>query len=393
MSQAIPVYDVDFYSDAFILDPLPHYRIMRDLGPAVWLPQNQVYALTRFADVTAALRNIKVFSSGRGLSLIPRVNDILVGSTVNSDPPEHDLTRSVTAAPLLPGALREIEPRLAAAAETLVDGLVARGSFDAVGDFATYLPLTIVRELVGLPDAGRDRMMAWASATFDLFGSDNERSKRAFETLKDLRDFLDEYGQPDKLQPGGWARRIFDVGPRKGLSFATCAQIMRDYINPSLDTTISATGYAIHLFAENPDQWDLVRADPSLIPGAIDEATRLATPIRAFSRYVTEDHAIEGHVIPAGSRALIVYAAANRDERRFENPDAFEIRRSRASAHVGFGHGIHMCMGMHLAKLEMVLLVRALAARVSRIESAGTPEIAMNNTIRAFKSLPVRVTR
>ena len=386
----LPEYDIDFYSDEFILDPIPHYAKMRELGPVVWLPQNQVYALPQYKECTEALRQPLKFISSQGVSLNPKVNDILKGSTLNSDPPAHDKTRSVTAAPLLPGALKEVEPRIRQAAEGLIDRLCERRQFDAISDFATYLPLTTVAELVGLPEKGQASLLKWASATFNLFANENERAKEAFDDLKDLRDFLDEYGKPEMLKPGGWAKRIFEVGPERGISLETCAQLMRDYINPSLDTTISATGQIIKMFADNPDQWAMLRAKPELVRNAIEEAVRLATPIRAFSRYVAEDCQIAGVPIAEGSRILAIYASANRDERKYENPDKFDITRD-VHDHVGFGHGVHMCMGMHLARLEMVSLLEALMERVGTFEVISEPTIAMNNTIRAYASLPVRV--
>ena len=387
---SIPTYDQDFYADEVILDPHPHYRRMRELGPVVWLPRNRAFALTRYREVTYALRHPESFISSKGVSLNDKVNELIVGNTINSDPPEHDLTRSVTSEPLLPGALPEVERRIQLAAEGLIDRLCARGEFDAVADLAQFLPVTIVAELVGLPDAGRENMLKWASAAFNLFADENPRAREAFRDLRDLRSFLEEYGRPDRLKPNGWARRIFEVGPERGLSYETCAQLMRDYINPSLDTTISATGQIIHLFAENPDQWSLVRAAPELVANAVEEAVRLASPIRAFSRYVPEDTEIAGETIPGGSRVLVVYASANRDERKFADPEHFDVTRD-VHDHVGFGHGIHMCMGMHLARLEICSLLHALRRRVTRFRLAGTPEIAMNNTIRAFASLPVRV--
>lgn len=385
-----PSYDVDFYSDAVIQDPYPHYAAMRELGPVVWLPQNGVYAVTRYQQVTEALRAPKRFISSKGLSLNPKVNQILVGSTLNSDPPEHDRTRAVTSAPLLPGALKDVEDKIHKAAETLVNGLVERGEFDAVSDFSQYLPLTIVAELVGLPDGGRANMLKWASATFNLFGNENERARAAMEDLKDLRRFLDEYGHPDKLKDGGWAKRIFEVGPQHGLSLERCAQLMRDYINPSLDTTISATAHAIKLFAENPDQWQKIRENPELIANAVEEVVRLESPARGFSRYVAEDTELGGVPLKAGDRVMILYASANRDERKYPNADQFDVTRDNHN-HVGFGHGVHMCMGMHLARLEITTLLRLLAQQVERIELTGEPEVAMNNTIRAFASMPVRV--
>jgi len=281
----VPTLDTDFYSDAVILDPYPVYATLRSLGPVVYLPQNDLYAVSRYEEVSSVLRQPLRFVSSRGVSPIPRVNDILVGSTLNSDPPIHDTTRAVTAEPLLPGALVDIEPQLKAAADGLIDTLCERGEFDAVTDLAQYLPITIVAELVGLPQAAdAQQMLTWASAAFNLFGTENARTEKAFTDLETLRDFLLEYGTPDKLKPGGWAKRIFEVGPERGLSQETCAQLMRDYINPSLDTTISTTGQLIKFLADNPAQWDLIRHDASLIPNAIEEGLPTATSASSRTR-------------------------------------------------------------------------------------------------------------
>jgi hypothetical protein len=180
------------------------------------------------------------------------------------------------------------------------------------------------------------------------------------------------------------------VGAQRGVPFETCAQLMRDYINPSLDTTISATAQAIKFFADAPDQWALVRERPELIPNAVDEVVRLATPIRAFTRFVTEDAQIAGVPIPQGARVMVMFASANRDERKFADPDRFDITRD-VHDHLGFGSGVHMCMGMHLARLEMVSLLQALARRAKTVALDGEPVVAMNNTIRAYASLPVVV--
>ena len=387
----IPVSDIDFYSDEVILDPHPVYQTLRDLGPVVYMARHDLYLVARYNEVSEVLRQPLRFVSSRGVSPIPRVNDILVGSTLNSDPPIHDRTRAITSEPLLPGALAEIEPRIKAAADGLVDTLCARGAFDAVTDFAQYLPVTIVAELVGLPQAvDSAQMLKWASATFNLFGTENTRTATAFEDLKDLRNFLLEYGRPEKLADGGWAKRIFEVGPERGFSFETCAQLMRDYINPSLDTTISATGQIVKFFADAPEQWDMIRNDPALIPNAVEEAVRLATPIRAFTRYAVEDADVSGHTIPKGKRVIVVYASANRDPRKYDDPDRFDVTRD-VHDHIGFGQGVHMCMGMHLARREIILLLEALRRRVTRFELTGEPVVAMNNTIRAYAKLPVKV--
>jgi cytochrome P450 len=139
--------------------------------------------------------------------------------------------------------------------------------------------------------------------------------------------------------------------------------------------------------ARAPDQWERIRSEPKLIPRAVEEAVRLATPIRSFTRHVAEDCVLAGVPLPKGARLMLVFASANRDELHFDRPDRFDVER-RERDHVGFGQGHHMCVGMHLARLEMTALLRAMAKRVRRIH-AGMPQISLNNTIRSYSRLPL----
>jgi len=161
---------------------------------------------------------------------------------------------------------------------------------------------------------------------------------------------------------------------------------IRNYINPSLETTISATGELIWQLSQNPEQWQTLRDKPELCSNAVNEAVRLGTPIRSFTRHTTTDVEIDGVLIPEGSRVMMVFASANRDERQFKNPDQFDVTRNSRD-HLGFGSGIHMCIGMYLAQLEMVSLLKAMIYRVGHIE-VSDPEIVLNNTIAAFSKLP-----
>lgn len=391
LANGIPISDIDFYCDESIRNPYPVYEELRALGPVVYLSKHDLYALPNYKEVSEVLRQPLRYSSARGVSPLQKVNDILVGSTLNSDPPAHDRTRSITSEPLLPGALATVEGRIRDAAEGLVDTLCQRGEFDAVADFARFLPVTIVAELVGLPPAvDSAQMLKWASATFNLFGTENARTKEAYEDLKDLRDFLLVYGRPEKLKEGGWAKRIFEVGPERGIDFETCAQLMRDYINPSLDTTISVSGQLIRLFAQNPDEWQKLRDNPALVANAVEETVRIAAPVRGWTRYVAQNSKIAGHPIPEGARVLVMFASANRDPQKFPDPTRFDVTRD-VHDHVGFGQGVHMCMGMHLARLEMQSLVQALRRRVARFELTAEPQVALNNSIQGYATMPVRV--
>ena len=385
-----PVCHQDFFGPSALADPGPIYHEMLDLGPVCWLERNAIHAITHHNALTAALRNWRVFQSGQGVSIDEEINPRLVGSTLNSDPPIHDQSRAISGAPLTPKALEKVAGRIAASAGALVDRLVKTGEFDAAAEMAPYLPLTIVRDLVGLSDEAQDRMLAWAAATFELMGDAKDRRPQALADLGEMRAYLGTHGRPEKLAKGGWAQRLFVEGERAGLSAEKCAEMMRDYINPSLDTTIAAIGYGVRLFADHPEQWQLLRDDPALIGNAIEEIVRLNTPIRAFTRYVAEDIEVAEVPLAKGSRVLMVWGAGNRDAAKFPDPDRFDIARN-TRGHVGFGHGVHACMGMHLARLEMRCLFEALLARVERFELTGPVVPVTNATICAYKAVPVRV--
>jgi cytochrome P450 len=159
-----------------------------------------------------------------------------------------------------------------------------------------------------------------------------------------------------------------------------------------VDTTVHGLSAVLYAFATHPEQWQRLRAEPSLARVAFDEAVRWESPVQTFFRTATTDVDVEGAVVPEGRKILMFLAAANRDPRRWEHPDTFDLSRD-PSGHVGFGFGIHQCAGQHVARLEAEALLTALAARVERIELAGPTSRHHNNTLRAWGSLPLRLIR
>ncbi|MBK5656653.1 MULTISPECIES: cytochrome P450 [unclassified Bradyrhizobium] len=386
-----PSYDVDFYSDEFIREPWPHYVAMRKLGPLVWLPRHGNYALTRYQEVADCLRDPETFCSGRGVAADKTACDLMQGNSIASDGERHSAIRSAMAAPLLPGALEEVRPLIEALAEDLIDRLIEQGDFDVMTDLASHLPLTVVRDLVGLPDFGKENMLRWGGAAFDLLGIQNPRGQEALRIFLEQREFISKHAKRSDLKEGSWTRRIHELVDDGALSAELAPFCIRDYINPSLDTTISATGQLIWQLSKNPGEWNSLRERPDLLTNAVNEAVRLGAPIRSFSRHATRDIQVGDHTVEQGARVMVLYASANRDERVFDEPDTFRVTRN-PKRHLGFGSGIHMCVGMHLAQLEMVALLKAMVPRVERIHT-GEPTVALNNTIYAFKSLPARFER
>ena len=386
---AAPRSNIDLFSDETLRDPYPAYRELREQGAAVWLDRIDMFVLTRFADVQAALADWQTFTSAKGVMMNDRMNDTLQGIVLCSDDPAHAAMRKVLIAPLLPRELKALADRITSEAEGLVERLVAKKHFDAATEFAQYLPVTIVSELVGLPEDGRERMLDWASANFDCFGPMNQRTLDAFPTVEEMVNYAFTQCVPEKLKPGGWAARIWEAADRGEIRHDQCGVMMNDYMGPSLDTTIFATSAAIMLLANNPDQWDILRDNHSLIPNAVNEVVRIESPIQNFSRVATRDVEIDGISVPAGSRVIMSYGAANRDPRKWEDPDRFDVRR-RAMDHLGFGHGVHQCIGNNLARMEITALLTALAKRVKRIE-LHDGERHLNNVLRGFRRLDVSV--
>jgi len=384
-----PRSEHDPYTDAALLNPWPGYQQMRDAGPAVWLPKYQMFALTRYDSVRRALEDWESFPSRNGVMMNDRMNQVLRGNTLCSDGAEHDALRDVLRRPLTPRALRPVREEITAEAEHVVATLVGRGSFDAATELANHLPVTVVSNLVGLPEKGRERMLVWAEEMFNCFGPMNDRTVASFPVLDEMMDYAINEAVPEKLKPGSWAAGIHDAVARGEVPAQACPAMMVDYMGPSLDTTICAISNAVWAFANNPDQWDLVRSNAQLLPSAVNEMLRYDAPVHGFSRYVARDVDMDGVVLPAGSRAIVFFGAANRDERKYPDPDRFDVLR-RPGDHLGFGAGPHACVGMNLARIEMLALFTALAKRVRRF-TILEQEPLLNNVLRGFKTLRIAV--
>lgn len=383
-----PTYGADLYSHSAIVDPYPHYAAMRALGPVVWLSRHRVFALTRYVDCKATLLDDGIFRSGRGVALNPIANRLSRGTTLNSDDEEHGSRRRLVAHRLTPRALRTMRDDIETQAVAIVDRAVARGTVDGVADIASALPLSVVPDLIGWPEDGREHLLEWAGATFDGLGPTNRRSAHSTFGVASMMAFARRTVRQRALTPGSLGADILDAVDAGTIDERAARALMVDYLGPSLDTTISAISGALHLLATHSAQWDLLRADPSLVNATVNEVVRYVSPIRAFARWVARDTEIAGTRVRAGQRVLVLFASANRDELAWDEPDRFDIRRD-AAHQLGFGHGTHGCAGQGLARLETSAILRALLERVERIEPAGEPEWAINNIIRRHQRLPL----
>ncbi|MVU77263.1 cytochrome P450 [Nocardia sp. ET3-3] len=386
---ATPTYQPDLYSRAAILDPYPHYTRLRELGPVVWLAKQRAYALPRYAECKAALRDDDTFISGAGVALNPVANRLSRGTTLNSDGDDHRRRRKLLAQHMTPKSLRTMRDAVDRQAVAAVEKAMASGPVDGV-ELATALPMSVVPDLIGWPADGREHLLRWAAATFDALGPLNGRTLRTSPASIEMMRYTRRLARDGDLRPESLGAEVLQAAEEGTLSHAECPALLIDYLAPSLDTTISAISSALHLFATHPEQWQLLRSDPSLIPNAVNEVVRHQSPLRAFSRKVIRETELGGTTIPADARVVVIYSSANRDPREWEDPDTFDIRRD-ASRQIGFGHGTHGCAGQGLARLETQAMLQALTDRVAHIEVAGDPERAVNNIIHRFERLPLHL--
>ena len=380
-----PTYTGDIYARPALLDSRPHFRAIRNAGPAVWLPKYKLWAIARFEDIRTALKASDKLVSGNGVAANKFINDRSDGLTLSADGADHQRRRGTLIKPLTPGPLKDLTQRVQSEADNLVARLKKVDRFDAMPTFASHLPVSIVADLVGLKPEGRENMLRWAAGTFEVLGPMNWRMLRSIPTLLDMQRYVKTLNRANVV-PGGWADQIFAAAEAGTLSRREAKTMIIDYVAPSLDTTILATGNMLRYLAQNPDTFAAIKKDDTLISSAVYESVRLASPIRGFTRFAAEDFELDGVTIPKGARAVVLFASGNWDERKYANPDSFDITRN-ARDNVAWGHGPHVCVGMHLARLEMECLLRALAQQVDRIE-VGEPEPFLNNVLQGFKSLP-----
>jgi cytochrome P450 len=386
--------DLDLWDDEVLLNPYPHYKMLRDKGPAAYLTKYDMWILTRYDQVKNALADWETFSSAHlgGIAFNQACNEAWTGSTLVTDPPAHAAPRKVFDDALRPRFVRKALGDIESRARVVVDQLLERKTFDGVIDFARDLPMHIVMDLVGWPEDGRDKILEWAEGSFNSAGPENQRMLDSLPKVAQAFQYLQEIANEENLIPGSFGSIILDAANRGELPKENVPIMLAGYLNAALDTTINAVGSLLMLFAQNPDQWKLVHEDPSLVPSAFLEGVRMESPAQFFSRATTREVDLgEGVIIAADSKVIHSYAAANRDERHYPDPDRFDVRRNPTD-NLAFDFGTHACPGRTLATMEAQALFTALAERVTTIELVGEPTRVPNNITRGLSTLPVRIS-
>lgn len=394
LDTTIPTSNEDPFSQEVLADPLPFQRRLREAGEVVLLERYGVFAMGRYETVRAALLDWQGFESSAGVGITDfrketpwRPPSLLL----EADPPHHDAPRSVLERVLGPRALRELAPRWEADADDLIDEVLAQGiEFDAVESLAEAFPLRVFPDAVGIPADGREHLLPYGDHLFNSFGPENFLVQHGAPHIGEHSAWVNEQCARDRISPGGFGAAIWAAADRGDLTADQAPLVVRSLLSAGVDTTVHAIGAVLHAVATHPDAWAELRADPSLARVAFDEAIRLEAPVQTFFRTTTRDIELGGVRIPARNKILMFLGSANSDPRRWTDPERFDLSRD-PSGHVGFGMGIHQCVGQHVARLEAVSLITALARRVESIQLIGNPERHLNNTLRAWKRMPMRV--
>ncbi|WP_441260466.1 cytochrome P450 [Bradyrhizobium sp. 521_C7_N1_3] len=381
----------DPFAPDFLIDPYPAYETLRALGPVFRLARYDVWAMAGYAGVEAALKDWKTFISGEGVGLHGMNPALPKPLSLQIDPPDHDKGRRVLGRTLSPGVARKLRETFQQEAERKVSELIDKGTFDAVADLAEAYPMKVFPDAIGIRPDGREKLLAWSTFVFDSFGPENEMLAASRKAGLAAQSWIMECCARDALQPDGLGMMIYQAADDGEITEHEATHLVRPFLTAGIDTTVNGIGNTLLALATHPDEYRKLHHKPELARNAFEEGLRYDSPVQTFFRTTSREVETSAGVIPAHRKVLLFMASANRDPARWDNADRFEVERS-ATGHVGFGAGIHACVGQMIARLEGELIFGELARRVKTIELTAEPRRRLNNSLRGLESMPVRVT-
>ena len=388
----VPASRIDPFSLDFFRNPHPAHDELREAGPVVWLEAYSVYAAARYAEVKDILLDPATFCSRRGVGLSDFATEKPwrpPSLVLERDPPEHDRARAVLNRALSATVMKSLRARFAEAAEKLVQELAGKARFDAIAECAEVYPMMVLPDAIGLSSEGREHLLSYAATVFNMFGPDNELRRKALAEMAPHVAWIREQCKRETLSCDGIGAMIHAAADAGEVTRQEAELLVRSLLSAGFDTTVHGIGAALRSLAHNPDQFAASRADPTKARAAFEEAIRFESPVQTFFRTTTRACSLSGTTIPEGAKVLMLLGAANRDPRKWPDPDRYDIDRSPAG-HVGFGAGVHMCVGQLLARLEGETLLAALARAFVGLEPDGDEATLFNNTLHGWMRLPVR---
>jgi cytochrome P450 len=380
----------DPFASDWIEDPYPFYKRLRDEAPAFWSEEHQLHAITRFEDVQAAARNWETYTSTVVLDLDgSSIEGFKQSDFIGFDPPRHSRHRNLVKAPFAPKAVSAMAPVIRQRVQELLDRIPSGTPVDFAEQFAFPLPLNIIaREVLGLPHADLEYLGSRLITFLDRSTNGGKIDQHSIRAADELRVYLTAVAADRRATGTGDVLATIASAEPDGrpLTDDEIGAFCLFLFNAGVDTTGTLITNTMYWLQQFPDQRKLVTDDPSLIPATIEESLRYDAPIQTLLRVTTKDVKLHGHHLAPGTRVSLVYGSANRDERRFENPDVFDILRPK-QRHVAFGEGIHHCLGAELARVEARIALEAIFEQMPNWEIVGPVERIPKENQRGFRVL------
>jgi cytochrome P450 len=394
-----------FFDPAFYENPYPAYARLRAERPLDWCRPLRAWTVTRYADISALLRDPRVGSNRPDALLsqippdeMPRLKPLLESLqqwVVLNDPPTHTEVRAVLMRGLSPRVLDAMRPRIQTAVDELLASVEGR-PIDFVREVALPLPAIVIAELLGVPTADRHRFRDCSRALALLIGSAGRTAamaERAQESVVALTDYLRTLTAQRRASPGDGFLDALIAEQQTGSEHWHDDRLAAHVISllfAAHETTANLLGNMLFTLLRHPDELARLRADLTLIPQAVEECVRFESPGHALSRIVRDKLELHGQELVPGDRLLLFVGSANRDPEQFVDPDRFDVTRTE-SRHVGFGYGIHFCAGATLARMEAQIVLARLLAREPRLESEPAPRWQQNLALRGLENLHVQL--
>ena len=396
LADGMPVIDIDPFDPEIIRNPYDFFATLRDAGPVVWLSKHQTYGVARFESVEAVFKDWEGFrsSGGAGLSDIRKPGAWReAGPIVEVDPPEHAPIRRAMIRIISPRVVRSWRETFALRARELCDEILARSdTMDGVSDFAEAFVLRVFPEALGI-DVDTKNLVIVGDHNFNALGPQNSLFYESQAKLDKIADWYAQSQQRQALLPGGFGEMIFEAEENGDLPPGTASPMLRTFLRGGMDTTISGIGITLMYLSQNPLLWDTIKAEPQRLLNAFEEALRLESPVSTLFRTTSDEGAsLAGYTLRPATKVQLFPGAANRDPRRWTEPDGFDLTR-KFGLHTSFGFGVHNCIGRMLAQMEAECLIGELMKRVARIEPAGEHAFRPVNALRTLQTLPLRLVR
>lgn len=391
----LPSLDDDPFSAENLREPFPFQARLREAGSLVWLSRYGIYAVGRWQEAAQALADWRTFSSARGVGISDfkkekpwRDPAVLL----ETDPPRHNEIRARVNRILSQRAVESLRNDFTRQADELLDRVLPMTEFDMQTLIAEAYPLKVFGDAIGISETNRNLLLSYGDMAFNNFGPMNEVRSRSNEAGEQVGvvDWIMAQTQPDAVRPGSLGEQFHKLADDGLITRYEAWNVMRGQLTAGVDTTIAAIGHFLLCLAQDPEQYALLRRSPELVRNGFDEAIRHLSPLQAIFRTTMQDSILGETRINSDEKLLISIGAANRDPRKWIDPDRFDLQRITTD-HLGFGRGIHVCAGMNVARLEAECLLSSFIKRVNQIELAEEPQYSLNNTVRRLSKLVVRV--